>query len=69
MGPLINTTRMNKQKISDLKIVSFQQQMKANCAEIHRCFGLVFSYYIQETDGELDILFTAYIHSATVITD
>lgn len=42
--------------------------MNANCAEIHRCLGLVFSY-VQETDGEVDILFTAYVHSVTVITD
>ncbi len=36
---------------------------------MHICLGLVFSYYVQETDGEVDILFTAYIHSVTVITD
>jgi len=40
----------------------FTDCSNANCAEIHRCLGLEFSY-IEETDGDADFKFTAYIHS------
>lgn len=37
---------------------------------MHRCLWLVFSYYVQDTYGEVDILTSDfYFHSVTVITD
>lgn len=41
----------------DFKLDMFFRRLQANSAEMYRCLGLVFSYYVQETDGEVDILF------------
>lgn len=48
----------------------YQKQINVSSAEMHRCLWLVFSYYVQDTYGEVDILTSDfYFHSVTVFTD